>query len=82
MGVPPSEGPPVIPDKPGLANQMLRELALLLAEEGIDLDDADGIDVPDMETMQAALNRAVERQNLARFTPFGPAREITVVTRS
>ena len=63
--------------KPGLANEMLRELAPLLAEEGIDVDN---IDVPDLETLQAAMNRAVERQNMALFSPVGPAREITVVT--
>ena len=63
--------------KPGLANEMLRELAPLLAEEGIDVDN---IDVPDLETLQAAMNRAVERQNMALFSPVGPAREIAVVT--
>lgn len=63
--------------KPGLAHEMLRELAPLLAEEGIDVDN---IDVPDLETLQAAMNRAVERQNMALFSPVGPAREITVVT--
>ncbi len=63
--------------KPGLANEMLRELAPLLAEEGIDVDN---IDVPDLETLQAAMNRAVERQNIALFSPVGPARQIAVVT--
>ena len=63
--------------KPGLAHEMLRELAPLLAEEGIDVDN---IDVPDLETLQAAMNRAVERQNMALFSPVGPAREIAVVT--
>jgi hypothetical protein len=36
--------------------------------------------MPDIETLQRALNRAVERQNMARFTPVGQAREIAVVT--
>ena len=63
--------------KPGLANEMLRELAPLLAKEGIDVDN---IDIPDLETLQAAMNRAVERQNMALFSPVGPAREIAVVT--
>lgn len=76
----PPPGGPEIQFKPGLANEMMRELAPLLAEEGIDLDNPDGIDVPDMETLQQALNRAVERQNMARFTPVGPAREVAVVT--
>jgi hypothetical protein len=74
------EPPPDLPKiqfKPGIANEMLRELAPLLAEEGIDVDN---IDVPDMDTLQRALNRAVERHNMARFTPVGEARQLAVVT--
>jgi len=67
----------VVQFKPGLANEMLSELAPLLAEDGIDVDN---IDVPDMETLQRAMNRAVERQNMALFSPVGPARETAVVT--
>ncbi len=70
-------GPPQIEFKPGIANEMLRELAPLLAEEGIDVDN---IDVPDLDTLQAAMNRAVERHNMARFTPMGPARDLAVTT--
>jgi hypothetical protein len=55
-----------------LANETLRELAPLLAEEGIDVDN---IDVPDLDTLQQAMNRAVERHNLMRFTPVGVARD-------
>jgi hypothetical protein len=71
----PPPGPPQIAFKPGVAKQTLRELAPLLAEEGIDVDN---IDVPDMETLQRALDRAVERQNMALFTPVGQARERAV----
>jgi len=74
------EPPPGLPEiqfKPGTAKQMLRELAPLLAEEGIDVDN---IDVPDMETLQRAMDRAVERHNMALFTPVGHARESAVVT--
>ena len=53
---------------------MLRELAPLLAEEGIDIN----ADVPDMDTLQNALNRAVERRNMALFTPVGQARELAL----
>jgi hypothetical protein len=60
-----------------MANEMLRELAPLLAEEGIDADD---IDVPDMETLQRAMNRAVERHNMALFTPVGDTRELAAAT--
>lgn len=73
----PPAGPPRIQYKPGIAKEMLRELGPLLAEEGIDVDN---IDVPDLDTLQAAMNRAVERQNMARFTPVGPARDLAVAT--
>jgi hypothetical protein len=55
----------------------LRELAPLLAEEGIDIDNLDATDLP---TLQRALNRAVERHNLALFSPVGKTRELAVVT--
>jgi hypothetical protein len=76
----PPAGMPQVEHRPGMADEMLRELAPLLAEEGINLDDPDGIDAPDMETLHAALNRAIERQNLARFTPVGPARDRAAAT--
>ncbi len=72
-------GRPQIEFKPGMAREMLRELAPLLAEEGIDVDEhgeLSDVKVPDLETLQRALNRAVERQNLALFTPVGRAREL------
>src|SRR4029453_4470148 len=65
----PPPGPPRIGFKPGMANEMLRELAPLLAEEGIDVDN-----VPDIETLQRAMNRAVERHNMTLFTPGGDPR--------
>jgi hypothetical protein len=73
----PPAGPPEIQFKPGMASELLRELAPLLAEEGID---ADNIDVPDLQTLQAAMNRAVERRNMSLFTPVGQARELAAVT--
>ncbi len=72
---PPPPATPRIQLKPGLANEMLRELAPLLAEEGIDVDN---IDAPDLDTLQAAMNRAVERHNMARFTPVGHTRDLAV----
>jgi hypothetical protein len=74
------EPPPAAPQiqlKPGLAKETLRELAPLLAEEGIDVDN---IDVPDLDTLQAAMKRAVERHNMTRFTPVGHARDLAVTT--
>jgi hypothetical protein len=73
----PPPGAPKIQHKPGLTRQMLRELAPLLAEEGIDVDN---IDVPDLDTLQAAMNRAVERHNMQLFTPVGTARDYAVTT--
>ena len=70
--------PPDLPQiqwKPGLAGEMMRELAPLLAEEGIDVD---AIDVPDLPTLQAAMDRAVERHNMTLFTPVGTARALAV----
>ena len=64
----PPAGLPQVQFRPGLANETLRELAPLLAEEGIDVDN---IDVPDLDTLQQAMNRAVKRHNLMRFTPVG-----------
>jgi hypothetical protein len=66
----PRPGTPEVQFKPGMAKDLLRELAPLLAEEGIDVDN---IDVPDLGTLQAAMNRAIERHNMARFTPVGQA---------
>jgi hypothetical protein len=73
----PPPGAPQIQLRPGLARETLRELAPLLAEEGINVDD---IDVPDLGTLQAAMTRAVERHNMTRFTPVGHARDLAVTT--
>lgn len=61
----PPPGQPEIQQQPGMADEMLRELAPLLAEEGIDLNDPD--QAPDPDTPQPA----VERQNMTLFTPSG-----------
>jgi len=57
---------------------MMRELAPLLAEDGITVDTNGDIvgDLPDLETLQRAMDRAVERANLALFTPTGTDREL------
>lgn len=62
---------------PGLARQMLADLAPLLAEEGIDVET---LDATDLDTLQQAMNRAVERRNLELFSPVGPARDIAAIT--
>ena len=74
------EPPPSQPEfryTPGVADEMLRELGPLLAEEGIDVND---IDVPDLDTLQNAVNRAVQRHNMTLFTPVGQTRDLAVTT--
>ena len=73
----PPAGAPGIQFKPGTASELLHELAPLLAEEGIDVDNIDGAD---LDTLQQALGRAIERRNMALFTPVGHARELAAVT--
>jgi hypothetical protein len=73
----PPPGPPEVQFRPGMAKELLDELAPLLAEEGID---AGNVDVPDLETLQQAMARAVERRNMQLFTPVGQARELAAVT--
>ncbi|MCH6468900.1 hypothetical protein [Sinomonas terrae] len=55
---------------PGMAARMMDDLAPLLAEDGIDLDNLDG----DLDALNAALARATERHNLMLFTPVGAQR--------
>gem|GEM_PF-961056 len=57
---------------PGMAAQLMGELAPLLREEGVDLDD---LGDTDLETMNAALARATERHNLMLSTPVGAQHE-------
>ncbi len=57
--------------KPGMAKEMLENLAPLLAEEGIDFDDPDGVD---LDRLDAAMALATERHNLELFTPVGAQR--------
>jgi len=62
--------------RPGMAQEVLAELAPLLAAEGIDLDDPDpslGID-----ELNAALARATERRNLEIATPVGEKRTLAL----
>lgn len=59
-----------------MADEVLRELAPLLAQDGIDLHG--GGDPIDMETLQRALNDAVERRNMELFNPVGKARDLAV----
>jgi hypothetical protein len=66
----PVPGPPQIQMKPGMANEMMRDLAPLLAEDGVDIND-----LPDIDTLNRALAKAVERRNMELFTPIGARRD-------
>ena len=67
-------GAPTIQFKPGLADELMRELAPFLAEDGIDLDHP----APDIETLNRALQRAGERRNMMLFSPIGTPRELAL----
>lgn len=73
----PPWGGPEIRHQPGMADDLMRELAPLLAEDGIDLNPNS---IPDLETLQRALNSAVERRNMQLFTPVGEARALALTT--
>ncbi|HWJ65298.1 MAG TPA: hypothetical protein VNT31_01345 [Nocardioides sp.] len=61
-----------------MADDLMQEIAPLLAEDGINLKDPNSI--PDMETLQRALDRAIERRNMQLFTPVGEARSVALTT--
>ena len=58
---------------PGMAKEMLRDLAPLVAEKGIDVDGIDGSDL-------GAVDRAVDRRSMELFSPVGPTCVIAVAT--
>ena len=66
----PPLGRPRVQMKPGMADELMRELAPLLAEEGIDIND-----VSDVDVLNRALQKATERRNLELFTPVGVRRD-------
>ncbi len=53
---------------PGLADELMKELAPLLAADGIDLNNLDAYDI---DTLNAALSRAVERRNFDLMVATG-----------
>ncbi|WP_022888590.1 hypothetical protein [Agromyces italicus] len=59
---------------PGLAAQMMDQLAPLLAAEGVDLDNLD-LEATDLDAVNKALAAATEQHNLMLFTPIGAPRE-------
>lgn len=57
--------------RPGMAADLLQEITPLLKADGVDLDDLDGADIA---TINAAMERAIERYNLSLLTPVGADR--------
>lgn len=66
FGIPPHHS---IKHAPGMADALMQQLAPLLAADGFDLDNL-GEDV-DMEQLNQAMARAVERHNMEQITPVG-----------
>lgn len=62
--------------KPGMAADLMSELAPLLKADGVDLYDPH-LDLSERE-IQAAMDRAIEQHNLALFTPIGRDRTSAV----
>ena len=71
----PAPGVPEIQYRPGLADDLLQELAPLLAGQGIDVQN---LGASDLATLERSLHQAVERRNLQLFTPVGASREVAV----
>lgn len=58
--------------KPGMAAALMAQLAPLLADEGIDLDN---LEASDLDGLNAALARAMDRHNFELFSPSTAHRE-------
>ncbi|GAA4106627.1 hypothetical protein FB556_2262 [Enteractinococcus coprophilus] len=76
FGLPPVAGSARQPD---MADQVMQEIAPLLAADGIDLENLDDVEV---EELDAAMARAVERHNLEQITPVGDQEAVTLLTLS
>lgn len=63
--------------QPGMAAELMEQLAPLLAADGIDLDDLENVD---LDELNAAMGRAVERHNMELNTPIGNERARTINT--
>jgi len=61
--------------RPGMADELLEEIGPLLAADGFDMTDPhQGMDLDDVN---AAMSRAIERRNMELVTPVGAARALT-----
>ncbi|MFK4850190.1 hypothetical protein ACI3KT_01020 [Microbacterium sp. ZW T6_19] len=63
--------------QPGMAADLMRDLAPLLKADGVDLDE---LGETDIATLDAALGRAIERRNLELLTSIGAQRAGAIAT--
>jgi hypothetical protein len=61
--------------KPGLAAELIQEIGPLLAEDGFDINN---LETDDLDTLNLALGRAIERRNFERFVPVGQTRAMAL----
>ena len=73
-GLPPEAS---IAHQPGMAEQLMEDIAPLLAADGIDLDNLDDVD---LDELNAAMARAIERRNMELITPVGDREAVTILT--
>ncbi|HJF15293.1 MAG TPA: hypothetical protein K8V32_10930 [Enteractinococcus helveticum] len=66
-----------IAHQPGLTDQLMQEIAPLLAADGIDLTNLDDVD---LDEFNAAMARAIERRNMELITPVGDREAVTILT--
>jgi hypothetical protein len=66
----PPLGRPVIQHAPGSADKLMREIAPLLAGDGIDINS-----ITDVNELNRAIQKATDRRNMELFTPIGARRE-------
>lgn len=63
--------------KPGMADELMKELAPLMRADGVDLDDPGSVD---LDTLNAAMASATERRNMELVTPIGTHRDMALAT--
>ena len=62
--------------RPGMADELMAEIGPLLAADGVDLENPE--QEMDLEELNAAMGRAIERRNMELVTPVADARALTV----
>ncbi|HEY4534913.1 MAG TPA: hypothetical protein VIG71_02915 [Enteractinococcus sp.] len=63
--------------QPGTADQLMHEIAPLLAAEGIDVYNLEHVE---LEVLNAAMARALDRRTMELLTPIGDQETVTILT--